>query len=918
MAQRSIPTVAPCAVVIIVIMMLVATSSAFVPELRVARRQRAFSTQPLNVVFHQLSNGCITALKTAQEQAGLLKQQEVGNALMLLGLCESPGKTKSTMDKYQINWRTVRPILNSLLDTSPQVTSDSSDSSPRLAAFSPDKEKEAVPYSQALQKTLHDAGKLAQQMGSSTIQSEHMFLALFDYREEDGEPVAAARGDSCEAMEVVEHINAELDGYEICESLLEALLKDRVASEEEAEDTPTTPAGVAGETEQKKTVRLEDCGVDLTKLAREGKLDIVHGRDEEIRSCLRILVRRRKNNACIIGEAGVGKTAIAEGLASVLVSDACPELLQNYRLFSLELSSLVAGTKFRGEFEERFRSILKQLKRKGAPPTILFLDEIHQVVGTGGTGENSMDAANLLKPSLARGELQIIGATTITEYNKHIAKDAALERRLQPLLVKEPSIEQTLGILRAIQPSYEKHHRVKFLDESLQAAAKLSDRYIHDRFLPDKAIDILDEAGALAHLGRTAGAEEEPKVTEEMVANVVSEWSNVPVNKMGTDEMDRLQNLEEEMASRVKGQDRAVRTVAKAVRRARSGIRNPSRPIASLMFCGPTGTGKTELCKTLADTYFGDRNSLVRIDMSEYMDKHTVSRLTGPPPGYKGYEEGGQLTEAVRRAPHSVVLLDELEKAHPEVLNVLLQVMEDGILTDGTGRTVSFKNTILVMTSNIGSKRVIDLVKQHRASDKAEENDGRPEYSKLSALVRWELENALAPELLNRIDDVVVFEPLSNNELSMIAAMMVVDTVTRVQIERNIGVRPSGALMKKIVKEGSMTAGQFGARPMRRAVQRVLEDAISDAIVQGFLTEGDVATFDLKSSPDEDNSLDDKGSFEVFVCRTRGDETMCVELEEPHRDMILEEPEIRPVSEIVGPNGDSVESARDAMQPSMK
>ncbi len=671
--------------------------------------------------------------------------------------------------------------------------------------------------------------------------------------------------------------------------------------------------------------------------------------------------------------------------------DQCPPSLQGYRLMSLELSLLVAGTKYRGEFEERLQLVLKEVTDPKAPPTILFMDELHNLVGAG-AAEGGMDAANLLKPALARGELQVMGATTVAEYRQYIEKDGALERRFQPVMVKEPTVEETCDILKAIQGTYERHHSVEYTPLALQAAASLSERYLTDRFLPDKALDLLDEAGSLAQL-EEGGSTEKPVVTHHSIARVVSELSGVPVGQIELEEMDRLRELEQEFSKRVKGQHRALRSVARAIRRSRSGLRDPNRPVASLLFCGPTGTGKTLLCKTLAATYFGAERNLIRIDMSEYMDKHTVSRLTGPPPGYIGYESGGQLTEAVRKAPHSVVLLDEMEKAHPDVLNVLLQIMEDGILTDGKGRTVNFKNAILVMTSNVGSRQILETVRSHKNSDSretrrrdslttskdvAESSDamnvdgalpntppdgplmeadeimrrlqsspkagalmaqaatdsrimnalrtsmtGSPAdllklaqtdpavsdflqklwaevgdipqravdelrttsrsstgleairgsfketieqwseedaatfvegirqtmdspdmlYDKLSRVVKDELETTMRPEFLNRIDEIVVFAPLDSEQLAMVAELTVQQALERAEME--ITVHPS--LITQVRHEGSAHADEFGARPMRRAAQRYVEDPLSDAILQGFLKKGDSAVLDVGS-----------------------------------------------------------------------
>jgi ATP-dependent Clp protease ATP-binding subunit ClpC len=504
-----------------------------------------------------------------------------------------------------------------------------------------------------------------------------------------------------------------------------------------------------------------------------------------------------------------------------------------------------------------------------------------------------VDAANLLKPALARGQLQLIGATTISEYRKYIEKDAALERRLQPVMVKEPTVAETVEILRAIAPSYEKHHRVRYTPESLVTAAKLSERYLTDRFLPDKAIDLMDEAGAIAHLdhysdGRPSEAKDDsydddddsslPIVDEHVVASVISEWASIPLGKLESSEMDRLVQLEDEMTMRVKGQNRAVQSVARAVRRARSGLRDPNRPLGSFLFCGPTGTGKTELCKTLAETYFGSEKDMIRIDCSEYMEKHSVSRLTGPPPGYIGYEEGGQLTEAVRRAPHAVVLLDELEKAHGDVLNILLQILEDGILTDGKGRTVNFKNTIMIMTSNVGSQRILEL---SRLESAAADSDGRVSveqqqekddvlYGKLSETVKAELERSMKPELLNRMDEIVVFSPLSQVDLASITNLILDKIVKRAASEQELTLSIGNALSSKVMEEGSSSAAQFGARPMRRAAQRFFEDAISDALVRGFLKKGDDAEVDLIGGDDDSASR----HYTVQIRRTIDDSTL--------------------------------------------
>jgi ATP-dependent Clp protease ATP-binding subunit ClpC len=550
------------------------------------RTRHSFVAAPHNVVFTRLSEDCISALGKAQEQAMLSKQDEIDNTFLLLGICDSPGRTKSTLERYEITWQSIRRILNYLNKDHLQQKIKQSRSGPKLSDFSEPIEDSMLPYSNSLQQTLFQAGKISQVMGSPAIEPEHIFLALLQYREVDGEAQAATRGDDCDAMEILYHIDAQLEGEDICESLLQALMEDRTnPKKKEAPSTTvknqpkaTIPAPPTANTSSTAAAEaavepslLEQFGSDLTKQAEDGELDIVHGRDDEIQSCLRILLRRRKNNVCMIGEAGVGKTSIAEGLAQVLVSENCPALLKGHRIRSIEVGALLSGTKFRGSFEERLRAIIQELSSDDTPPTILFLDEIHTLMGTGAAEGGGMDAANLLKPYLARGKLRVIGATTIVEYNKFIAKDAAMERRFQPVLIREPTVEQTVQILRALLPFYTAHHRVEFEDASLEAAAKLSDRYIPDRFLPDKAIDLLDEAGALATLTRMPN-EPPPIVTEKIITKIVSEWSSIPAGKLEMDEMERLQALEENMARRVKGQERAVRTVAKAIRRARTGI----------------------------------------------------------------------------------------------------------------------------------------------------------------------------------------------------------------------------------------------------------------------------------------------------------------------------------------------------------
>mmetsp|Transcript_6009 Transcript_6009/g.17541 ORF Transcript_6009/g.17541 Transcript_6009/m.17541 type:complete len:1046 (-) Transcript_6009:900-4037(-) len=739
----------------------------------------ARSTTSLSMLFDRMSEEAIGALVTAQNESARLGQSSVGTEIMTLGVVDRPENARRTLNRYGITPRKVKKAVSGMFAES----EDGGDSEGEGgsgggggglgAMFNMNRKARDVelPFTPGLKRVLTEASKLADGADSPTIRSEHILLALleFDPSEEGGLGAAASVDDdgfAKGALAVVLRTDGmDSDAFRAGE-FCRALLRD---VEEGGGGGAELVTGVSGGGDG-ATPTLKECGQDLTELASNGELDEVYGRDDVIASCVRTLVRRRKNNPCLIGEPGVGKTAIAEGIAQILaapdmlrraddiydrdddgefvnadevrriaeLAGMCPPRLRGHRVVSLELANLVAGTKYRGEFEERLQSIVQEVTDENSPPTVLFIDEIHTLVGAG-SAEGGIDAANLLKPALARGKLQVIGATTISEYRKHIEKDAALERRLQPVTVKEPSVEDTVGILNAVAPKYGRHHEVRYTPESLEAAAKLSERYVTDRFLPDKALDLLDEAGAVVQMeapfetnamgGGTSTKEEDwPRVTEHTVADVVSRWTSVPVGKLETEETDRLLVLEGELTQRVKGQGRAVRSVSRAVRRARSGLRDRTRPVASFLFAGPTGVGKTELCKALAETYFGNEKDMVRIDMSEYMEKHSVSRLTGPPPGYIGYDEGGQLTEAVRRAPHSLILLDEMEKAHGDVLNILLQIMEDGTLTDGKGRTVCFKNAILVMTSNVGSKRILEVAnrRQNEVSTGANGANGGP------------------------------------------------------------------------------------------------------------------------------------------------------------------------------------------------
>ena len=633
-----------------------------------------------------------------------------------------------------------------------------------------------------------------------------------------------------------------------------------------------------------KTATLEKYGTDLTAQAKSGKLDPVIGRDEEIQRVIQILCKRTKNNPCLIGEPGVGKTAVAEGLAQRIADGDVPDILQNKRLFTLNLTGMVAGTKYRGDFEERIKSLIDEVIN--SKDIILFIDEVHTIIGAG-SAEGATDAANILKPSLARGEFQLIGATTISEYRKNIEKDSALERRFQPVKVEEPKEEDALLILKGLRDKYEAHHKVKITDGALEAAVKLSARYITDRFLPDKAIDLIDEASSKVRLTvaatppelksleeeiastesekeeaiasqeferaaalrdtvaelktRYEEAEEKWKnqnihangeVSEENIAEIVSTWTGVPVSQLTEAESARLLRLEEELHNRIIGQDEAVTAVAKAIRRGRVGLKDPKRPIGSFIFSGPTGVGKTELCKALAQAMFGSENMMIRLDMSEYMEKHTVSRLVGSPPGYVGFEEGGQLTEKVRRNPYSVVLFDEIEKAHPDVFNMLLQILEDGILTDSQGRKVDFKNTVIIMTSNVGARRITEK----KVSFGFAESSSSSEHKDIKGEVLTELKNTFRPEFINRVDDIIVFTKLSNTEIEQIAEKMLENLNERLA-GLNITLKWEDNVKEALAEIGFDAA--YGARPLRREIQSKIEDALSEKILDGSIKNGD-------------------------------------------------------------------------------
>lgn len=713
---------------------------------------------------------------------------------------------------------------------------------------------------------LENARQEADRLKDELISTEHLFIAI----------ASEGKGEFCKILSDF-NINQE--------NIYQALRKIRGAHR------------VTDRQAESKYRSLEKYGHDLTELARQGKLDPVIGREQEVKRVIQILSRRTKNNPVLIGEAGVGKTAIAEGLAQKIAAEDSPDSLKNKRVVALDMGALVAGSKFRGEFEERLKAVLEEIRHSNGE-IIMFIDELHTVVGAG-AAEGAIDASNMLKPALARGELQCIGATTLDEYRKHIEKDVALARRFQPVFIGEPSVETTVEMLRGLRPRYESHHKVKIDDSALVAAAKLSQRYISDRFLPDKAIDLIDEAASKLRIEMESAPEEvkkldlkmkrlhdeeeaasqrqdyqkaaelktenaqkeqeynraklqwqqekkiDGKVGEEEVGELISEWTGIPSSQILETETARLIHMEENLHQRMVAQDEAVISVSNAIRRGRAGLKDPNRPIGSFIFLGPTGVGKTELARALAFFLFNDEKAMVRLDMSEYMEKHTVSRLIGAPPGYVGYEEGGQLTEAVRRRPYRVILFDEIEKAHPDVFNILLQLLEDGRLTDGHGRTVDFKNTVVIMTSNLGTE-------EFQQSDIGFQHTKETAEKKIKTSVENALKRTFRPELLNRIDDIIIFKPLTQENLNRIVGLLIQEVETRLA-ERNITIDISTEAKEWLVKKGYDPA--FGARPLRRTIQRYIENPLSNKILRGDFKEGDHVIIEAKGDDLDINTI---------------------------------------------------------------
>jgi ATP-dependent Clp protease ATP-binding subunit ClpC len=814
-------------------------------------------------MFERFTEKAIKVIMLAQEEARRLGHNFVGTEQILLGLIgEGTGVAAKVLKSMGVNLKDARIEVEKIIG--------------RGSGFV----AVEIPFTPRAKRVLELSLEEARQLGHNYIGTEHLLLGLI----REGEGVAAR---------VLENLGVDLT--KVRTQVIRML----------GETAEVTPGGPSGRT---KTPTLDEFGSNLTQMAIDNKLDPVVGRAKEIERVIQILGRRTKNNPVLIGEPGVGKTAIAEGLASRIASKDIPDILEDKRVVTLDIGLLVAGTKYRGEFEERLKKIMDEIRSAGN--VILVIDEVHTLIGAG-AAEGAIDAANILKPALARGELQCIGATTLDEYRKHIERDAALERRFQPVMVGEPSVDETIEILYGLRDRYEAHHKLKISDEALVAAAKLSDRYISDRFLPDKAIDLVDEAGSRVRLinsqlppaakeldkelrqilkekddavrsqdfdragelrdremeikaeirtiaqtksNGASGDGIEPIVTEEDIAHIVASWTGVPVNKLTESESEKLLHMEDTLHQRLIGQEDAVKAVSRAIRRARVGLKNPNRPIASFVFSGPTGVGKTELAKSLASYFFGSEEAMIRLDMSEYMERHTVSKLIGSPPGYVGYNEGGQLTEAVRRRPYTVVLFDEIEKAHPDVFNMLLQILEDGRLTDAKGRTVDFKNTLLILTSNIGSK-VIEKGGSGIGFDFAEDAN-ESQYNRIRSLVNEELKNYFRPEFLNRLDEIIVFRQLNKAEVTEIADIMLKEVFGRLT-EKGIVLEVTDRFKDRLITEGYSPS--YGARPLRRAIMRLLEDSLAEEILSGRIKDGDTALVDV----------DENGIVQVSSQQTR-------------------------------------------------
>jgi ATP-dependent Clp protease ATP-binding subunit ClpC len=803
-------------------------------------------------VFERFTERARQVVVLAQDEARALKHNYIGTEHILLGLLrEEEGLAARVLESLDITVEEVRAQVARIVGQGDEVTTGQ------------------IPFTPRAKKVLELALREALSLGHNYIGTEHILLGLV--RENEGVAARILLDFDADAEKIRNEIIRMLSGP---------------GRRQQGQGAP----GAAGE-KSKSSKLLDQFGRNLTKAATEGKLDPVVGRQTEIERVMQILSRRQKNNPVLIGEPGVGKTAVVEGLAARIASNQVPELLKNKQIYTLDLAALVAGSKYRGEFEERLKKVMKEITQRG--DIILFIDELHNLVGAG-AAEGAIDAASILKPALARGELQTIGATTLDEYRKYLERDAALERRFQQVRVEEPTIDETVLILRGLRDRYEAHHRVKISDEALRAAAVLADRYIQDRHLPDKAIDLIDEAGSRVRI-RTMSAppryreleeeiekvraekeasieaqefekaaalrdkerklsqkkkeleenwrnevdEEQPEIGEDEIADIVSMWTGIPVFKLTEAESQKLIRMEEELHKRVIGQELAIVAVSKAIRRARAGIKDPKRPTGSFIFLGPSGVGKTELARTLAEFLFGDEDAMIQVDMSEYMEKHSVSRLVGSPPGYVGYDEGGQLTEAVRRKPYSVLLLDEIEKAHPDVFNILLQILEDGKLTDSQGRKVDFRNTIVIMTSNIGAGQISkNLTLGFNIGD-----EQGLSYDDMKSRVMGELKKVFRPELLNRIDEIIVFHKLEKHEILLIVDLMMKRLRDQMAVH-GATIELTDAAKELLVDEGHDPA--MGARPLRRAIQRLIEDPLADFVLGRELSEGSTILIDRR------------------------------------------------------------------------
>ncbi len=798
--------------------------------------------------FNGFTENANKAMNYAIDNAQQLGHTYIGTEHILLGLLqENTGVAAVALEGSGVSFEAVENNIKEKIGVGSMTRLTTADLTPRS------------------KRVIQMAMVIASRLNHNYVGTEHLLIALL----EDNDSYA---------VRMINEIGAK--PVDIVDNIKDQLNNNAESFTSNVEKTKSTGSG--------KTETLDKYGVDLTAKAKKGEIDPVIGRKKEIERVIQILSRRSKNNPCLIGEPGVGKTAVAEGLALKIANNEVPDLLQGKRVVSLDLTGMIAGTKYRGDFEDRIKNAIDEVKNSGN--IILFIDELHTIVGAG-SAEGSSDAANILKPSLARGDFQVIGATTLNEYRKYIEKDSALERRFQPVTVGEPTQEETVEILKGLRDRYEAHHKVKITDEAIDAAVKLSSRYINDRFLPDKAIDLIDESASRVRLQDHTEPEEikelekeierleaeksaavnaqkfedaaklrdEEKqarekheiavnnwksekggsvnqVTEEDIAAVVSGWTGVPVSQLTEEESERLLKMEEILHKRLIGQEEAVTAVAKSIRRGRVGLKDPKRPIGSFIFLGPTGVGKTELCKALAEAMFGDENSMIRLDMSEFMEKHTVSKLVGSPPGYVGYDEGGQLTEKVRRHPYSVVLFDEIEKAHPDVFNMLLQILDDGRLTDSQGRLVDFRNTIIIMTSNVGAKFITNQTSNDLGfafdSDKKSDND----FERIKQTVMGKLKNTFRPEFLNRVDDIIVFTKLSDTEIAKIAKLML-SSLTKRLSDMDITITFKDEAIQRIAKVGFDPV--YGARPLRRAICSNIEDKISEEILEGKVKAGD-------------------------------------------------------------------------------